>query len=260
MERASPPSLFDVMEPLQNTKNEIDSRAKEIDTGAFPLSMENVLLGLPQKPTIAIEKLSVVSRPWSYSDLVSQKKLLTTLKVSKGETFNKSLWDFRNSWSNVRKTHFRNLDDIFLLKSWTINFLFEFRSSFQQVGLFNVVYSNIPRPLINYLVGEAAFASFELQVQLPHRKVYMGEDMDLHVALKWVSPFSSCMSTAQYYPGQSSSQTGTRLDDYDMGSLYLYCPCGMETSQGVNPDMTVRVWSYLTDVDYSGYNIDDDRL
>nr|WAL01500.1 structural protein [Electric ant polycipivirus 2] len=246
------------MEPLEANQNTIQSRATEIDTGALPLPMENVLLGLPQKPEMAIERLSVSSTPWSFSDIVSQKKLFNTITVTPDTPTDLPLYIFKNSWDNVYKNHFRSFKDFFLLKSFTLNFLFEFRSNFQQVGMFNIVYSNIPQNLISYLVGYENFVSYSLQTQLPHRKVFMGEDSDVHIQLKWVSPFKSGLATERYYPDVDRSEGGyTTSDDYDMGSLYLYLPFGMNVSTGVDSTMTVRVWSYLTDVDYSGYTIND---
>ena len=86
-------------------------------------------------------------------------------------------------------------------------------------------------------------------------------DWDVHVGLKWVSPFKSSIMEDYYYPGTTpTADSSTALDDYDMGSMQIYAPFKMETAQGVNPDMTVRVWSYLTDVDYSGYVVDDSKI
>lgn len=253
------------MEILQESVNVNQSRATEIDTGATPLSMQNVLLGIPEKPQERVEKISSISQPWSFTDLVSQQKLLTTLRITTDTTKNTTtpIWSFRNTWRNVFDLHFRSMKDLFTLKSWTLNFLFEFRSTFQQVGQFNVVYSNIPKPLIPYLVGRDAFGSYLIQTQLSHRKVFMGEDSDLRVSLKWLSPFKSSFDFERYYPGDTAPQPMNSLpvvDDYDMGQLMLYVPFPMQVAAGVDNAMSVRIWTYLSDVDYAGYSIADNRL
>lgn len=247
------------MEPLQEQQTTEKSRATEIDTGALPLSMDGVLFGLP-KPVVRDSDVgSAVSQPWSYGDLVSQKKLLTTLRVTTDvKPGREPIWHFRNTWRNVYETHFRNLEELFMLKSWTLNFLFEFRSNFQQVGQFNLVYTNIPKPLQPYLVGDE-FGSYLIQTQLPHQKIFMGEDTNTTVQLKWLSPFKSGIYFDKYLTGIPSDYSSV-TDDYDMGTLYLYVPFPMQVATNVDPSMTVRIWTYLSDVDYAGYRISDTIL
>jgi len=252
------------MEPPETLQNEIDSRAKEIDTGAFPLPLSNVLLGLPVKidPTASVN-MGSVSKPWSYAELVSQKQLLADLKVD--ITTKDFLWEYNNTWVNVLQTHFGNRDlrALFGLKSWNLNFLFEFRSNFQQVGQFCLFYSNLPKTLEKYFfrnISSSAtydpFADYTIQTQLPHRKIPMGEDVNVPVMLKWDCPHSASFGLDMYNTKGNNFPNDTWLDTpfYDFGTLRLYVPWQMQVSTGVSSTMSVRIWTYLSDFTYSAYH------
>lgn len=246
------------MEPLEIEKNEIDSRAKELDTGAIPLSMENVILGIPQKFVEFRDLASVIANDWSFKELISQKKLYKTITIN-GSSTSGIIELFRNSWNEVIKYHFNTMKDVFLLKSWTLNYLFEVRSNFQQVGMMNLFYTNIPQILIPYIVNGNRFASFQTQTQLPHRKVFFGEDSDILVSLKWLSPWKSSLPDYHYFYSSADVPGNDKMyDDYDMGTLYLSVPYPMEVAAGVSANKTtIRVWTFLSDLEYSGYNISD---
>ncbi|UXD80038.1 putative capsid protein [Linepithema humile polycipivirus 1] len=243
------------MEQLTNAQQTIKSRAKEIDDGLPPLPMENVLLGLPYKPNSEImDEGSAVSQKWSFAEVLAQKKLIADIPVNASTTG--EIWRYRNTWSNVINQHFRNLKDLFLLKSWNLNFIIEFRSNFQQVGQFILAYSNCPQNLVEYLTLENDAKSYQLQTQLPHRKIFMGEDQNVIVQLKWLSPHKSAI----YSPLMNFNDKGVGpdnippiQDDYDMGFLTLSIPFQMEVAPSVVADMNVRIWSYVTDLQYSGY-------
>ena len=183
------------MEQIQTQQNNSsNSRAKQIDTGATPLQLSNAIIGLPTKPsTPALDtRIGAIAESWSWIDLVSQRRRIDDIMVLAGD--NGLIWEFQNSWKNVLKTIFRsNLEGLFTLKSWTIVFEFEFRTNFQQVGEFNVFYSNLPQNNISYHFNlqdstENPFNDYLIQTQLPHRKIPMGESVDLKVELKWLSP------------------------------------------------------------------------
>nr|WPV63629.1 MAG: hypothetical protein [Wufeng shrew polycipivirus 5] len=244
------------MEPLEIEQNTEKMRATEIDTGAALLSMENVMLGLPQKLTESRSFSSTVAQPWDYGELMSQRKLMATLNITPDTPTDKPLWFYTNSFQQVMSTHFRNLSDLFLVKSWTLNFLFEFRSNFQQVGLCNLVYTNLPQILQHYLLPKTSFDTFTMQTQMPHRLVFMGEDQEINISLKWLSPFVSA-PTAKFY---QIHPTPAINDDYDMGTLFLTVPFPMEVAAGVDSTMTVRIWSHLSDVTYAGYSPTDKIL
>lgn len=209
------------------------------------------MLGLPTKAIENRSFSSAIAPQWTYEELQSQCKLIKTIKItpdSSGE-----IWSFRNTWRNVEEIHFRTLTNLFLLRSWKLNFIFEFRSNFQQVGLMNIVFNNMPRALQDYIPGQQHVDSFPLQVQLPHRLVSMGEDVNVHIGLNWLSPFIAAPSKLY----KTVTPDSLVYDDYDMGTLKLYVPYPMEVATGVTPNMSVRIWSYLTDVTYAGYNISD---
>lgn len=256
------------MEPGQQGKNEEHARAKEIDTGAFPLQMSNVVLGLPYKPDpTAVLHGTAKTRPWSYGDLVSQHKLLADLTISAGNSNTAGtsgrVWHFRNTWRNVVNTHFGlNFKKLFGLKSWTVNFRFQFRSNFQQVGQSLISYTNIPAQLWDYhgLTTEARslfdIGDYMVHTQFPHRKIAMGEDVDVEVALRWLSPFEASFGTDVYdYEGDGVKNSWS--EGYDMGTLFLSVPFSMEVATGVDPSMSVRIWSWLTDITYAAYTPED---
>lgn len=256
------------MEPSEAQQNIETSRAKEIDTGAFPLPLSNVLLGLPVKvdPT-AVVSMGSVSRPWTYSELVEQKQLLVDIKVD--TTSKDKIWRFDNTWINVLQTHFGNLDvrKLFGLKSWNLNFEFEFRSNFQQVGQFCLFYSNLPKTLENYFFRNISsnasfdpFADYTIQTQLPHRKIPMGEDINVSVLLKWNSPHSASFGLDMYNDKGDLDDGTVDTPFYDFGSLNLYVPFPMQVSTGVNPVLSVRIWTYLSDFAYSAYNPKDSSI
>lgn len=242
------------MEPSEQEKTIQLSRAKEIDTGAIPLPMSNVLLGLPYKPDpTSVDKTAGSTQMWTYSDLVSQKKLLADIKVDQQSSG--VIWKFDNNWNNVIKTHFGSIKKLFGLKSWTINFKFEFRSNFQQVGMLNIFYSNSPASMVPYhfFPVENPFDDFTVQCQLPHRKIMMGEDQDCDISLSWISPHKMAYGTEMF-----------GIEDltpvYDQGQLFLAVPFKMETASGVDSVMTVRIWTFLTDFKTGAYKPYDDIL
>lgn len=237
------------MEVIQPTTAE-HTRAKEIDTGAIPLPMENVLLGLPVRPTTTVDtdKTAVAVKSWTWEEIVGQDRIIADLNVDTNSSGN--IFMFRNTWNNVQKSIFRNLDKLFTLKSWTINLKFEFRSNFQQVGQFVVFFSNMPPTLYDFHFGNTSpFSDYATMTQLPHRKIPMGEDVNLIVQLKWLSPFKSGFANGFYLTDDEPGNDA----QYDMGTLYLAVPYKMECATGVVANTTVRVWASLSDVTYSGY-------
>jgi len=145
---------MDIIQPTAINQMEEKSRAKELDSGVIPLPMSNVILGLPMKPGQQKDDQSSVSAPkWAYDQLVGQKQLLTTLVVNTNTDATKPVFVFQNSWRNIWKIHFNSLNSIFLFKSWKVNFEFQFRSNFQQVGMMTVSYTNYPSDSVPYLFG-----------------------------------------------------------------------------------------------------------
>lgn len=256
------------MEPSETQQNTVRSRAKEIDTGAVPLPLSNVLLGLPRKnDPIALLTTGSVTQDWKYAELVSQKQLLSDLKVDINTK--DKLWVFENNWLNVLQTHFGNIDvrKMFGLKRWTLNFDFEFRSNFQQVGQFCLFYSNLPKTCENYFFRNISsmanfdpFKDYTIQTQLPHRKIPMGEDVDISVALEWDCPHSASFGVDMY--GTKGDVDDGTIDTpfYDFGKLCLYVPWPMEVSTGVSSTMSVRIWTYLSNFKYGAYNISDQAI
>lgn len=256
--------LLTKMEITEQEKTIITSRAKEIDTGAVPLPMSNVVLGLPMKPDPTADYcLGACSESWSFEDLVCQKKLVADLTVDITSTG--KIWEFHNTWENVLEMHFTsNLRRVFGLKSWNLNFLFEFRSNFQQVGQLCLFYTNLPDVLDSYhfrLQDHATdpYADYVVQTQLPHRKIPMGEDQDCLACIKWLSPHTASFGVDMYQNDGNHSKM-MNVPYYDMGRLKLYVPFGMQVATGVDSTMNVRVWSWLSNFTYGAYRPHDAAL
>ncbi|ASK12195.1 putative capsid protein [Lasius neglectus virus 1] len=272
-------------QPTEIEKIETRARAKEFDHGTIPMQMANVILGLPTKPGPSFDdRSSVSSTGWTFDQLVSQRVLLTTINIdpSTGTTSTTPQFLLQNSWENIRKIHFRTLDPLFFLKSWKWHLTFQFRSNFQQVGLMAISYVNAPIDAYPYLTGkpqqyletqlasdttgnygktlqllEHPLDSMEAIYQLPHTLVMMGEDQDVECTFNWLSPFKSAFNNVNPTPNEISTKDsypekyGTT---YDMGNVRLHTLIPMTLASGIQANqLTVRIWSHLTDVEYAGY-------
>ncbi|ULG21219.1 putative capsid protein [Anoplolepis gracilipes virus 3] len=274
------------MNIIQPTEESIDkSRAKEIGHGTIPLPMESNMLNIPSAPGSAFDdRSSVIATKWAFEQLVSQKQLMTTIAIPTNGTGTTPLFLFQNSWNNIQKLHFRNLSDLFFLKSWKWHLTFEFRSNFQEVGMMTIAYANVPLDAIPYLTS-APISYVDTQItkndtpgqnglvtaanitnhslfsltsmnQLPHVHVMLGENQDVECTFDWLSPFKS--SFTRIKPFNPNYVFGDKYQDpndplYDMGFVYLVNTIPLTTASGVTPHATVRIWSHLTDVEYSGY-------
>lgn len=239
------------MQPTEQAVSEIKSRAKEIDTGTQPLSMENVILGLPSKPGPSVDNLSsAMANSWNLNEYIGQRKLQATINITLDTPTNVPIWAYEHKWSNVIVDHFRAFSNVFALRSWKLNFHFEFRSNFQQVGMLMISYTNLPENTRKYLYPDNVFNQFVVQTQLPHRFVMMGEDQDVVVGLNWLSPYKASISGEIF-----AHPSGDTHNDYEMGKIMLWAPYAMQVATGVAANnMTVRIWSYLTDISMAGYN------
>lgn len=271
-----------MFQPTQNQQDETPSRAKEIDHGTLPLTLENVMLGLPVKPGIQFDdRSSVNATKWTYDQLVSQKQLIGHFNIGPATSTEKPLFAMRNSWQTIMNLHFRNLKTAFYFKSWKWHLTFQFRSNFQQVGMMSLSYVNLPTDAAPYILQEpisfigqkpeistgnqtgngyrpTILDKLETIYQLPHTLVMMGEDQDVECTFNWLSPFKAAFYDRNInpYPDTTTSWpiiADPSLDDYDMGMIRLHAPIAMTTAPGVNTNLTVRVWSHLTDVEYAGY-------
>ncbi|UUV42133.1 MAG: putative capsid protein [Macrobrachium rosenbergii virus 2] len=243
------------MQPTEQAKTEIKARAKEFDTGPVPLSMENVILGLPSKPGPSVDNLgSVLANSWNLTEYIGQRKFVKCVDITPSSTTIEPLWQYHHTFSQVVVDHFRKFVGTFALRSWKLNFHFEFRSNFQQVGMLMVVYHNMPSNFRKYMYPDRVFNQFVVQSQLPHKFIMMGEDQDLVVGLNWLSPFKASTAGEVF-----SHPSGDEHNDYEMGEISLWAPFAMQVASGVTANkMTVRIWSYLTDITLAGYTPSND--
>lgn len=264
-------------EPATNTES---SRAKEIDAGLIPLQMQNVILDMPSKPGIQFDnRESVNATKWAFEQLVSQKQYLTTFTLPfQTKTPDKPLFIMPNSWKAITDIHFRQFTDLFFFKSWKWHLTFEIRSNFQQVGMISIAFVNCPVNAFPYITGspltyvDSSLTStitpglngipddtlrdhsiFNLHsiVQLPHKHVMLGENQQVNVTMNWLSPFKSAFG--QYSGSKPDKQSNPNDPIYDMGFLFVTNPIPLNCAAGADANCTVRVWSQLTDVEYSGY-------
>jgi len=240
---------------LNEEQKEINtSRAKEIDSGVLPQPFDTSLLAANLPPEVNLDRSSVSANSWSLAALLSQKILIGNFNLTVGQDPTLPLFTFRNSFNNVYNTHFGKLGGLFPLKSWKVHLLFEIRSQFQQMGLINIFYTNIPQRLQNYLIGEN-LKEFLVQTQLPHRLIALGEDSDFDFSMSWNSPFKSAVDAVMFATNNLPEVNNyLPYDDYDMGTVYVTNPFPMEVAAGVStPQATIRVWTYLSDITYAGY-------
>ena len=237
------------MEPTEQQKIKDYSRAKEIDTGATPLSMGDVLLDLPQTPGNPHDISTVSTVPWDVKDLLSQKILLANLNVDPSTSETAPVWEFVNSYRSMIAARFfaGDLANMFSSFSWTLCFKIEIRSNFQQVGLIALSYSNCPYILERYLSNFGQPTNFASILQLPHKLIPMGEDTDVEVKFLWNSNAKAAQNS------HFTRKEDLSIDDYQMGTFRIMVPYKMETAAGVNQNLTIRVWGYLEDLVIGGY-------
>jgi hypothetical protein len=279
-------------QPTEEQKIETRSRAKEFDHGTIPMQMANVMLGLPTKPGPSFDDRSSVSATnWTFDQLVSQRVLLTTFNLTPADGgFNTPpKFILQNSWENIRNIHFRTLDPLFFLKSWKWHLTFQFRSNFQQVGLMAISYVNLPLDTYPYITGEPQcpvemtpsfmelgrygnstltdahpLDSPEAIYQLPHTLISMGEDQDVECTFNWLSPFKAAFDYINPKPNFLAYQDKypePAVAIYDMGNVRFHVLVPMTLATGVSGnELTVRVWSHLSDVEYAGYVPTDSQI
>lgn len=269
-------------QPTESQKIDDTSRAKEIDHGTIPVSMTNAILGLPTKPGNQFDdRSSIAATKWTYDQLAGQRQLITTLQVTNTTDTLKPVFVFPFTWNQINKQFFNSLGKLFYFKSFKLNFCFQMRSNFQQVGMMAISYSNYPFSAVPYLFGNKAntpytpatsgdgtemfypkimdryftteLDSLKAIYQLPHTLYMMGEDQDIPVSINWLSPFKAGFKNNEPKGGAAWYYT----NDYDMGNLRLHVPIKMNTAPGVNTNLTVRIWGWISDIEYSGYVPDD---
>lgn len=256
------------MEPTEADKNKIVSRATELESGAVPLENGGMVLGLPKPDIMTQEHLNSSSMKWSLDELLSQKKLIKDIEINSGASWanGTEIYSFTHTFSNVFDMHFRNMINLFRLYSWRLHFHLEFRSNFQQVGQIIVCQHNIPSSVVGLLTGQPPkdylMKSYEAITMLPHQKIPMGEDVDCNVVMNWECPITATQSTPNAYKYLYMKATNTLLEalNYDMGTMAIVIGQQMQVATGVHDTMTVRIWSYLTDLKYGAYDPDDKIL
>lgn len=236
-------------------------RATQLESGSIPLQGSNVLLGLSEKPDPMLSQRDhALVANWTFAQLLGTHKLVGTYTISTSTPVNQKVWSFIHTFDNVMNMHFRNVKNYFRLWRWTLNFEFEIKSVFQQVGQMLIVNHTIPAVMVRYLQGTNALeSSYRRMTQLPHKKIMMGEDTKVYMSLKWDAPVEATFSTQNAYKNPALPK-GNHVVPYDMGEIFLIAPFQMQVAQNVTPQLTVRIYSWLSDVGMSAYSPQDSML
>lgn len=239
-----------MQEPTENEAIEETHRATELQHGTVSVEMTNAIAKMTIKPNARDNLGNIISNPWTVADFASQPQLIGNFDSS-------SLpWVFENTWVNVRNLFPKVLNN-FKFWSWTLNFRFEINSIFQEQGMDVIYISNVPNSLYSFYLGKNGISDQNTHQtlptatwwQLPHRKITLGENSDHHVALKWNSPFKMGFQQDEF------RTQGT--NDYFMNAVVYRNFIPIEVAQGVTIARTVRIWAYLTDLEYSAYEPSD---
>lgn len=241
-----------MQEPTEQESISDTMRATELQHGTVPVEMINAIAKLQVKENDIDDKSNVAASPWTLAQFASQPQLIGTYdSVSLP-------FVFVNKWSNVKSYLPKALKN-FLFTSWTVNLRFEVVSVFQEQGMDVVYVHNAPQPALQQLLGGNTFANNgsefgpDIWFLLPHRKIMLGENSDITVQLKWVSPFKSAFDQNEFAEDADS--------DYEMNTCIYKNWIPVQTATGVTPARRVRVWMWLTDLQYSGYApIDNDNF
>jgi len=258
-----------MMEITEQEKEVIADRAVQIQTGATPLVGANVPLGLPEKPDpMQNQRLNALVPNWTFSQLLATRKLVGVFPITTSTPTNVKIWSFRHTMQNVVDLHMRSLQNYFRIWRWNLHFDFEFRSNFQQVGQILIVNHTVPSTVERFLMSQqeprgttsvkSFVDSYVAMTQLSHKKIMMGEDIDDHETLQWDAPIEGTIGLTTSYTKQKKSDVS--VTQYDMGEIFVVAPFQMQVANGVNPQMTVRIWSYMTDVGMSAYSPVDNLL
>lgn len=233
-----------MQEPTEQQSISDTMRATEIQHGTVPVEMINAIAKLEVKENDTDDKSNISAPLWTLAEFASQPQLLGTFNSV-------SLpFVFVNKWSTVRNLMPKVMKN-FIFSSWTVNLRFEINSVFQEQGMDVVYVHNVPQPALQQLLGGNQFKNggtefdSDIWFLLPHRKIMLGENSDITVQLKWVSPFKSSFYSEENY--------NVKDIDYEMNTCIYKNWIPVQTATGVTPARTVRVWFWLTDLKYSAY-------
>lgn len=239
------------------------------ESGAVPLQESGLPLGLPRQPDqMALYHSHAETARVAFTTLLEQEKLVGTYMITPNTPTNVPVWSFRHTASNVLNMHLRSMSKLFRLSSWTIHFKFEFRSNFQQVGQCLVVQHNMPLELLWYILGkdeedvaaDVIYDSYRYMTLLPHTKVAMGEDIDVTATLNWNIPLEGCYALEAGYVWPSQDTSKVVAEPIELGEIFVIAPIKMEIANGVTPNMSVRIWSRLSNLKLAAYDPTDQLL
>lgn len=233
--------------PNETAKNEDDSRAKQLQHGTHLIAATNVVAKLPAKINDMDVKLGISAQKWSIEQYVGQKQLLALLDES---SLSKQPFIWRHTWQNVLE-YFGYLEPLFRNWSWKTHLRFEVQSIFQEQGMDMIYFSNCDNSsVLQELFGtvlDVGQLSLRSIWQLPHRKIILGENVDVEFDLDWISPYKGAFNDNDYAGSKNL------INNYSMGAIVYRNIEEIQVATGVAKTRNVRIWISFSEIDYSGY-------
>lgn len=191
-------------------------------------------------------KLGISAQKWSIEQYVGQKRLLTVLDES---TLSKEPYKWQHDWRNVFIL-FGPYAPLFRNWSWKTHLRFEIQSIFQEQGMDMIYFSNCDyKNVLTELFGQdISTETMGLRTiwQLPHRKIILGENVDVEFDLDWISPYKGAFNDQAYDKNEA-------ITAYNMGSIVYRNIEPIQVAAGVAKTRNVRIWISFSEIDYSGY-------
>lgn len=221
---------------------EMDSitvKANDIALSELQQPTTNARFGLMSstKPTSSASAAST----WTLDQLTQQLHQIGTFTLAsvRGDV----PYSFRFNYENTVALFTKVAFNLFLFKSFDINFHFNFISSPQIAGMFAIVYDNLPQHLLTARASSSNYITY-YDLRLPRKLVTMGHNSQVCHTLQWNSNLNKLSG--------SYGSTITPRYSYDMGNLKLVCVNDVKFVTGVSPP-SVRIWASISNIQYSGY-------
>lgn len=205
-------------------------------------------LDLSQTPTPFVDRQLTKVPSWTYSDVATMKRLLSTITISTEDTTDTTLWSFDFSPDNLVKYFGEELQTHFGLLSAKINFEIQIQSHFTQLGAMLVTFSNAPSS-INTLFGidsDALTTNPFLRFRLPSDVITLGKSETHMYSLDWIVPIKN-WTTQSTKDNAGSAATQNYSSSNGTIALSMLVPLTTTTEHPV----TVRIYANLTDLQYS---------
>lgn len=269
---------------------EIVSRAKELQISEAPTStVDRPEDAATKQPT---QSLTTIATPsWTFAQMYGQKRIFGTYNVTADQ--DGPIFSFHHCPAHIIRTFdLEHMRDIFNFYRATPKFTIEIQSAMQHVGALILTYNplvctvdtgfsaqlnstwDIRTDLLNsdyfnqlmYNIKTDSFKSRKNKILLPHQLIPLGNNSNTVYQMPWQSTRKALpiIDDWQFDPRDFDpnvripyyQSSFSSLLFYPMGSLELSIYAPLQIATGVNPNLTVRVWVELPDLQFFGYNPD----